>query len=31
MQEKEKMLAGLIYDPADQELTELRQKAHRLI
>lgn len=30
MQEKEKMLAGLIYDPADQELTELRQKAHRL-
>ena len=24
------MLAGLIYDPADQELTELRQKAHRL-
>ena len=30
MQEKEKMLVGLIYDPADQELTELRQKAHRL-
>ena len=30
MQEKEKMLAGVIYDPADQELTELRQKAHRL-
>ena len=30
MQEIEKMLAGLIYDPADQELTELRQKAHRL-
>lgn len=30
MQEKEKMLAGLIYDPADKELTELRQKAHRL-
>ena len=30
MQEKEKMLAGLIYDPADQELAELRQKAHRL-
>ena len=30
MQEKEKMLAGLIYDPADKELAELRQKAHRL-
>ena len=30
MQEKEKTLAGFIYDPADQELTELRQKAHRL-
>lgn len=30
MQEKEKMLAGFIYDPADRELTELRQKAHRL-
>lgn len=30
MQEKEKMLAGLIYEPADQELAELRQKADRL-
>ena len=30
MQEKEKMLSGLIYDPVDHELAELRQKAHRL-
>ena len=30
MTEKEKMLAGKIYDPTDPELTKLRQKAHRL-
>lgn len=30
MTEKEKMLAGKIYDPSDPELVELRQKAHRL-
>jgi maltose O-acetyltransferase len=30
MTEKEKMLAGQIYDPADKELAALRQKAHRL-
>ena len=30
MNEKEKMLAGKIYDPTDEELTELRTKAHRL-
>ena len=28
--EKEKMLAGLIYDPLDEELLKLRNKAHRL-
>ncbi|MGN1090277.1 MAG: sugar O-acetyltransferase [Huintestinicola sp.] len=30
MTEKEKMLAGKIYDPSDKELSALRQKAHRL-
>lgn len=30
MTEKEKMLAGKLYDPADQELVELRRNAHRL-
>ena len=30
MSEKEKMLAGNIYDPTDEELTILRTKAHRL-
>ena len=30
MSEKEKMLAGKIYDPTDEELTMLRTKAHRL-
>jgi len=30
MTEKEKMLAGLIYDPSDKELVALRQAAHRL-
>ena len=30
MSEKEKMLAGRIYDPTDEELTILRTKAHRL-
>ncbi|MCH5155330.1 MAG: sugar O-acetyltransferase [Clostridiales bacterium] len=30
MTEKEKMLAGKIYDPASQELLSLRQNAHRL-
>ena len=30
MSEKEKMLAGKIYDPTDEELTILRTKAHRL-
>ena len=30
MTEKEKMLAGELYDPSDAELTALRQKAHRL-
>jgi len=30
MIEKEKMLAGLIYDPSDSELAKQRQKAHRL-
>ena len=30
MTEKEKMLAGKIYDPSDKELTELRVNAHRL-
>lgn len=30
MTEKEKMLAGKIYDPADPELMEMRTKAHNL-
>ena len=30
MTEKEKMLAGLIYDPADDELQTLRTNAHKL-
>lgn len=30
MTEKEKMLTGKIYDPADKELAELRVKAHEL-
>ena len=30
MTEKEKMMAGKIYDPSDKELVELRTKAHRL-
>ncbi len=30
MTEKEKMLAGKIYDPSDKELLALREKAHRL-
>ena len=30
MNEKEKMLAGKLYDPADEELSKLRRKAHRL-
>lgn len=30
MSEKEKMLAGKIYDPTDEELIILRTKAHRL-
>lgn len=30
MSEKEKMLAGKIYDPADVELANLREKAHGL-
>ena len=30
MTEKEKMLAGKIYDPSEPELVDLRQKAHRL-
>lgn len=30
MTEKEKMLAGKIYDPSTQELLQLRQRAHRL-
>lgn len=30
MTEKEKMLSGELYDPADAELLSLRQKAHRL-
>lgn len=30
MSEKEKMLQGKIYDPADPELTKMRQQAHRL-
>lgn len=30
MNEKEKMLAGKIYDPSDEELTKMRLKAHKL-
>ena len=30
MTEKEKMLAGMLYDPSDSELTELRVKARKL-
>lgn len=30
MTEKEKMLAGLLYDPSDPELVSLREKAHGL-
>ena len=30
MTEKEKMIAGKIYDPSDKELAELRANAHRL-
>ena len=30
MTEKEKMLAGKIYDSSDKELAELRTKAHKL-
>ena len=30
LSEKEKMLAGELYDPADPELVQLRQKAHLL-
>lgn len=30
MTEKEKMMAGKIYDPTDKVLAELRAKAHRL-
>lgn len=30
MTEKEKMLAGKLYDPSDKELSELRIKAHKL-
>ena len=30
MTEKEKMMAGKIYDPSDKELVALRTKAHRL-
>ncbi|MBQ6756136.1 MAG: hypothetical protein IJP43_04220 [Oscillospiraceae bacterium] len=30
MTEKEKMLSGELYDPADAELLSLRRKAHRL-
>ena len=30
MTEKERMLKGLLYDPSDEELLSLRQKAHKL-
>lgn len=30
MTEKEKMLAGMPYDPSDEELTKLRVRAHKL-
>lgn len=30
MTEKEKMLAGKIYDPSDEELSKLRLQAHKL-
>ena len=31
MTEKEKMTAGKIYDPSDEELVKLRTKAYRLM
>ena len=31
MTEKEKMTAGKIYDPSDEELVKLRTKAHRSV
>jgi hypothetical protein len=31
MTEKEKMLAGMLYDPSDSELTELLIKARKLV
>ena len=30
MTEREKMLAGMLYDPSDTEIAELRKKAHAL-
>ena len=30
MTEREKMIAGSVYDPSDDELIRLRQNAHRL-
>ena len=30
MTEQEKMLRGMLYDPSDKTLAELRLKAHRL-
>ena len=30
MTEREKMIAGFVYDPSDDELIQLRQNAHRL-
>ena len=29
--EREKMLSGLLYDPSDRELTDLRQRAFQLV
>ncbi len=31
MTEKEKMLAGMLYDPSDSELTKLLIKARKLV
>ena len=31
MTEREKMLSGLLYDPSDRELTDLRQRAFQLV
>ena len=31
MTEREKMLSGRLYDPSDQELAGLRQRAFRLV